>query len=225
LDYPTSQVFKLSFARGSIQQNYWLWAGFYGLIPRMKSFGLAIVIVLLGQASAQTLVEKLFLVRSDTTTVDPYSGMTRICVVVLADGHYRVERSFQSVQGGASETKIFLDTLPAEDLKNLQAALDSEDLQRIKTPPARGGIIQEMDMLSLSIPREHTLQNIDFQTAAQRKPYDKALKPFLTSLKAIEKRKVPVAKNETPNNCEAPRVMYRTVFPGASNPDVNMQQP
>jgi len=49
-------------------------------------------------------------------------------------------------------------------------ALDSEDLQRIKTPPARGGIIQEMDMLSLSIPREHTLQNIDFQTAAQRKP-------------------------------------------------------
>ncbi len=40
----------------------------------MKSFALAIVIVLLVQASAQTLVEKLFLVRSDTTTVDPYSA-------------------------------------------------------------------------------------------------------------------------------------------------------
>jgi len=96
--------------------------------------------------------------------------MTRICVVVLADGHYRMERTFQGVQGGTPETKIVLDTLPAEDIKNLQAALDSEDLQRIKTPPARGGIIQEMDMLSLSMPREHTLQNIDFQNAAQRKP-------------------------------------------------------
>jgi hypothetical protein len=187
----------------------------------MKCLLVTVAAVLLGQASAQTLVEKLYLMRSDTTTVDPYSGMTRICVIVLPDGHYRMERAFQSIQGGTTETKVFLDVLPPEDLKNLQTALDNDDLQRVKTAPARGGIIPDMDMLSLSVPREHTLQNIDFQTAAQRKPFDKALKPFLNSLKALEKRKVPVARNETPNNCQAPNVMYRTVFPAGSNPEVN----
>ena len=192
---------------------------------RMKCFVLAIVALLLGQASAQTLVEKLYLMRSDTTTVEQYYGMTRICIVVLPDGHYRMERTYQSAQGGAPETKVFVDTLPPEDLKNLQAALDNDDLLRIKTAPPRGGIIQNMDMLSLSVPREHTLQNIQFETAAERKPYDKALKPFLNSLKAIQKRKVPAAKNEVPNDCEAPRVMYRSVLPAGSTPDVNQQQP
>jgi hypothetical protein len=192
----------------------------------MKCFARAIVaILLLGQASAQTLVEKLFLMRSDTTTVDSYSGMTRICVIVLPDGHYRMERSFQSVQGGAPETKVVTDTLPPDDLKNLQAALDNEDLQRIKTGPPRGGIIQDMDMLSLSVPREHTLQNIEFATSAERKPYDKALKPFLSSLKTIEKRKVAAAKNEPPNNCAAPRVLYRSTFPAGSNPEPDPQKP
>ena len=98
----------------------------------MKCLLATVAAVLLGQASAQTLVEKLYLMRSDTTTVDPYSGMTRICVVVLPDGHYRMERTFQSIQGGTTETKVFLDVLPPEDLKNLQAALDSDDLQRVK---------------------------------------------------------------------------------------------
>jgi len=190
----------------------------------MKCFVAAIVALLLGQASAQTLVEKLYLMRSDTTTVEPYYGMTRICVVVFPDGHYRMERTYQSAQGGTPETRVFLDVLPPADLKNLQTALDNDDLQRIKTASPRGGIIQDMDMLSVSIPREHTLQNIDFQTAAQRKPFEKALKPFLGSLKALEKRKFPAAKNETPNNCETPRVMYRSVFPAGSNPNANSDQ-
>jgi hypothetical protein len=175
----------------------------------MKCFALAVVALLLGQASAQTLVEKLYLMRSDTTTLDSYSGMTRICLVVLPDGRYRMERSFQSIQGGAPETKVFMDTLPAEDLKNLQAALDNDDLQRIKTARVRGGIVQNMDMLSLSVPREHALQNIEFANAAERKPFEKALKPFLNSLKGIEKRKVAAAKSEAPNSCAAPMVRYR----------------
>lgn len=179
-------------------------------MPRMKCFVLATLVILLGQASAQTLVDKLYVVRSDTTTVDPYTGMTRICVVVFTDGHYRMERTFQSIQGGTPEAKIFMDTLPSADLKNLEAALDNEDLQRIKTAPAQGGIIQNMDMLSLTIPREHALQNIQFETAAERKPYEKTLKPFLSSLKSIEKRKVAVAKTEAPNNCGVPMVRYRT---------------
>jgi len=54
--------------------------------------------------------------------------------------------------------------------------------------------------------------------AAQRKEFENALKPFLNSLKTIEKRKVPVAKSETSKNCEAPRVMYRTTFSSGTMP-------
>jgi hypothetical protein len=191
----------------------------------MKCLVLVSLAFLLGRASAQTLVEKLYLMRADTTTVDSYTGMTRICVVVFPGGRYRMERTFQSNSGGSPETKVFIDTLPADDLKNLEASLDNDDLQKIKTAPARGGIIQDMDMLSLSIPREHTLQNMEFETAAQRKPFDKGLKPFLNSLKALEKRKVAAAKTETPNSCETPRVMYRTTFNSESKPEPNPPQP
>jgi hypothetical protein len=171
----------------------------------------------------QTLVEKLYVMRTDTTTVDPYSGMTRTCVVVFPDGRYRMERTFQGTQGGTPETKVFVDTLPADVLKNLETVLDNDDLQSIKTEPSRGGIIQNMDMLALSVPREHTVQNIQFETAMERRPFEKGLKPFLNSLKMIEKRKVAASKNEKSNNCEAPRVMYRTEFHPDSKPESDSQ--
>jgi hypothetical protein len=98
----------------------------------------SLLMLCLGLAAAQTLVEKLYLMRADTTTVDSYTGMTRTCVAVFPDGRYRMERTFQSNSGGSPDTKIFTSTLSAEELKQLQAALDDEDLQKIKTaPPAR----------------------------------------------------------------------------------------
>ncbi|HUO27522.1 MAG TPA: hypothetical protein VMU61_17790 [Candidatus Aquilonibacter sp.] len=191
----------------------------------MKWSAVALVALLLGQVSAQTLVQKLFVMRSDTTTVDPYSGMTRVCVVVFPDGRYRMERSYQGLSGGAPQTNVYVDTLKPDELNNLHVVLDNQDLEQIKTPQARGGIIENMDTLSLIIPREHNLQNIEFATAAERKPYEKALKPFLNSLKAIEKRKVRAAKNEQPNNCQAPRVLYRTMLPPGSSPTEDQSQP
>jgi hypothetical protein len=194
----------------------------------MKNRVLAIFFLLtvsLGHASAQTLVEKLYVMRSDTTTVDPYSGMTRTCVAVLPDGRYRMERSFQNSSGGDPSTKVFVDKLSPEELKALEAILENDELQKIKTEPTHGGIIKDMDMLSLSVPREHTMQNIEFTTAAQRKPYEKALKPFLNSLKAIEKRKVQPSKTETPNSCEVPRVMYKTTYKATDQPQDMPVQP
>lgn len=179
----------------------------------------------LGRASAQTIVDKTYLMRADTTTVDPFTGMTRICVAVFPDGHYRMERSFQGNNGGNPDTKVFVDKLSPEELKTLEGTLDNDDLQKIKTPPSHGGIINDMDMLSLSVPREHTMQNIEFQTAAQRKPYEKSLKPFLNSLKALEKRKVPASKTETSNNCEVPRVMYKTTYKAGEQPQDMPVQP
>ena len=167
---------------------------------------------------AQTLVERPYVLRAETTTFEQYSGMQHTCVLIYPDGRYRMERTFQAMQGGDPETKVYLDTLPEADMKALQSVLDDEKFQEIKTAPTHGGIVKDMDTLYVIIPREHLMQNMTFINAADRKSFEKVLKPFQNSLKNIEKRKVPVAKSEKANNCESPRVIYRSTFsPGAGD--------
>jgi hypothetical protein len=189
-------------------------------MPRMKFARLAFATGLFFASSllssAQTLVQKLYLFRAETTTVDPYTGMTHTCVLLYPDGHYRLEKSFQGNGGGNPEIKIYVDALSETDLKAWQAVLDDGNFEDIKTAPPHGGIIRDMDTLSISVPREHAMQNINFNNAADRKPFDKALKPFLNSMKGIEKRKVAATKAEKSNNCEAPRVFYRSVRTGTA---------
>ena len=164
------------------------------------------VIALFGQ----TIVERTFVMRAETTSVDPYTGMTHTCVLVYPDGRYRMERSFQSNSGGDPDTKIYLDSLPDADLKALQSVLEDRAFVDIKTAPAHGGIIKDMDTLAVTVPREHTMQNLNFNNAAERKPYEKGLKPFQNFLKNLLKRKVQASKGEKGNNCEPPRVLYRS---------------
>ncbi len=148
--------------------------------------------------------------RAETTTFDPYSGMTHTCIVVFPDGHYRLERSFQNSSSTRPGDKIYVDMLPEASVKQLQAILDDEKFEQIETDKPRGGIVQDMDTLSVSIPREHRLQNMSFVNAAERKPYERQLKPLFTWIKDAQKRKVQVAKKEIANNCEVPMVMYRS---------------
>lgn len=160
---------------------------------------------------AQTLVEHSFVMRAETTTVDPYTGMTRTCVLVYPDGKYRMERNFRGMTGSSSDidTKVFVDALPEADLKALSAVLDDAKFVAIKS----GELSQEkmgkdMDTLLVSVPREHEVQNIVFNNAAERKPFEKDLKPFLSFFKNLQKRKAAVAKAEKSNNCQPPQVMY-----------------
>ena len=125
--------------------------------------------------------------------------------------------------GGKPETKVYQGTLPDADLKSWEAVLADPGFVGIKVEPPKGGIVENMDTLYISVPREHGMQNIGFNNAADRRPYDKALKPFQTALKSIEKRKVPVAKTEQPNNCDPPKVMYRTTFRTDKLPDDQSQ--
>ena len=187
----------------------------------MKAVYVAALILLTSSLSAQTLVERLYVMRVETTTVEQFSGMNHTCLLLYPDGRYRMEKTYQSNQGGKPESKVYLDTLPDSDFKALQAVLDDGSFQAVTTPPPHGGIIQDMDTLYVSIPREHAVQNMSFANAAERKPFDKPLKPFLNSLKNVEKRKVPQAKSEPSNNCEAPRVMYRSVGAPGSMPNPN----
>ena len=164
---------------------------------------------------AQTLVERTFVMRAETTTVDPYTGMTHTCVLVYPDGKYRMERIFRGMASSSdTDTKIYIDQLPEADLKNLSATLDDSRITAMKTGElSQAPIGKDTNTLLVSVPREHEVQNIAFNNAAERKPFDKDLKPFLTLLNNIEKRKAAVAKSEKSNNCEPPKVMYGSTVP------------
>jgi hypothetical protein len=162
---------------------------------------------------AQTLVSRPYVIRAETTTVDPYTGMVHNCILVQADGHYRRERTFQGMSGGTPYVDVYVDALPEDSFKRLQAILDNETFQKINTPLSRGGIIPNMDTFIATIPREHGFQNLDFMTASERKPYEKDLKPVMAWMKEVEKRKVPALKEKTSDNCAAPVVQFRTSLP------------
>jgi hypothetical protein len=161
----------------------------------------------------QTLVSRPYVIRAETTTVDTYTGMTHTCILVQADGHYRRERTFQGMSGGTPYVDIYVDALPEDSFKRLQAILDNESFQKINTPLSRGGIIQNMDTFVATIPREHGLQNMNFMTVSERKPYEKDLKPLMAWMKEVEKRKVSALKEKTSDNCAAPMVQFRTGLP------------
>jgi hypothetical protein len=177
-----------------------------------------------GFALAQTMVERTFLMRAETTTVDKYTGMTHVCVLVNPDGKYRLEKSFQSNSSGTTVTHVYLDQLPEASLKQLETMLDDSDFQGINAPELHGGIVQDLDQLAVAVPREHAIQSMRFDNATERRPYEKSLKSLLDWIKDVQKRKTPVAKDENSNNCEAPQVIYRTISPHSSDKDVPDQR-
>lgn len=191
---------------------------------------------------SQTLVERTYLVRTETDNMDRYAGLTRVCVLVYPDGKYRLERSFQNLQGAKPETRIYLGQLPFTDVMQLQSALDDPNFQAIKTTgtmaatgPSTGGsadwplqlmtgshgsMNEDADVLRVVVPRQDQLQDIKFENAKQREPYKKTLTPLLSWMKDIEKRRVPRAKEEAADNCRPPQVLYkRSSTPPTSKPE------
>jgi hypothetical protein len=172
----------------------------------------AIILTLIALASpciSQTLADKTFLVRAETSVIMNGAGLSHTCVLVFPDGKYRLEKSFQREQNTAPDSKVFLDTLPETSLKQLQSVLDDPKLAAIKTPEPPSSSVQDLDALGIIVPREHGLQNVNFMTAKERKPYKNDLEPFQNWMKDVDKRKVPQAKQEKANNCVAPQVGYR----------------
>lgn len=202
----------------SCPNSLWRVRSFRVLIRRMKPKLPYLLAVFVVTCFAQTLVERTFVMRAETTTVDPGTGMNSTCVLVYPDGKYRMERTFRGMTGSSSDinTKVFLDTLPEADLKALGAVLDDSKFIAIKTgelSPDKIG--KDMDTLLVSVPREHAMQNIAFNNAAERTPFEKDLKPFLNFFKNLQKRKAPVAKGEKSNNCEPPAAMYGSAAPAS----------
>jgi hypothetical protein len=192
---------------------------------RLVSGGISLAFLMLSAiASSQTLVDRPYVIRAETTVFDTYTGMVHTCLLVQPDGHYRRERTFQGMSGGTPYVDIYMDTLPDDSFKRLQAILDDADFQKINTPPSRGGVIPNMDTFIVSVPREHGLQHMYFMTVNERRPYEKDLKPLMNWMKEVEKRKVRALKEKTSDNCAAPMVQFRTGVPPLEQEEKPQQQ-
>ncbi len=161
-------------------------------------------------ALGQTLASKTYLMRAENTTADSSSDVLHTCILVYADGKYRVEHSLQG-DTGKPDDKVYLDTLPDEMMKDLLAILADAKFQAVPAVKGGRGVVQDVDSLFVMVPREHNLQSFGFWTTKERKPYQVELKPLQVWMKEVMKRKVPQAKKEAANNCDPPEVIYRTV--------------
>jgi len=171
---------------------------------------LCVAILANGILCAQELVKRPYLLKIDTSSFDNFSGATNVCLLVWEDGRYRMEKTRQDPSGGRPDTQVFLDTLPEASLKQLQAVLEDVQFQAIKKGHEESSaIVRDLQTMQAVIPRAHEIQTFFFVNAEDRRPYEKALKPFMSWLKDVQKRKVKAAKDEKPNRCAAPMVQYR----------------
>jgi len=185
---------------------------------------LSIVILLGCSLYGQDLVKRPYLVKVDTSSFDTFSGVTNVCLLVWEDGRYRMERTRQDPTGGKPETQVFLDALPEANLKQLQSVLDDSQFRTIKkSHNESSAIVHDMETMQVVIPREHEIQSFFFVNAEDRRPFEKALKPFMSWLKDVQKRKVKANKDEKPNRCAAPMLQYRYSGPPPEMPQDDPQ--
>lgn len=167
-----------------------------------------------GVLSAQDLVKRQYLLKIDTSSFSSFAGATNVCLLVWEDGRYRMERTYQDPSGGRPQTQVFMDTLPEASLKQLQTVLEDAQFRTIKkSHEESAAIVRDLETMQVAIPREHEIQSFFFVNAEDRRPYEKTLKPFMSWLKDVQKRKVKADKDEKPNRCAAPMVQYRLSGP------------
>lgn len=175
--------------------------------------------VLAGPSFSQTLIERSFIVRAETTTFDKMdSADVHICVLVYPNRQYRLERGIRLFITGRPEVKIYVSTLSEEELGSLEAILNTGKFPQISTNPKPYRVLRDIDFIQLTIPREHGVQRLVFRDSEEQEPYAKDLKPFREWLKQLEKKKQKPSKSEESNNCRTPVVKY-SMSPGDKLPD------
>jgi hypothetical protein len=172
----------------------------------------------------QTLVDRTYVMRVETTVFEVMAGMEHTCMLVYPDGRFRKEKTFQHLNGDNPNTRVYLDKLSDADSKTLETILNDDQFQRITTAPFRSRVVKDLDALFITVPRLNGVQDINFQNAAERRPFSKTLKPIVRFISNLDGRRVAFAKDEAPNGCEAPRIIYRSTTAPASNPSTPDKQ-
>jgi hypothetical protein len=173
----------------------------------------AFVLLAVMFAFPQYLSERTYLVRAETALAD--NGWIHFCVLVYPDGKYRLEREKVN-SNNKRKYNIYSGQLSEGSIKQLLATIDNPDFQALQTPWKHGGLVRNADVLRVTVPRLQQLQFISFETAHQRHPYEKTLKPFVNWMKQVEKEKGRELEGETANDCAAPLVFYRRSVPDPS---------
>ena len=98
-------------------------------------------------------------------------------------------------------TRIYLDSMPEPMVRRLHTIVDDKRFIDIRAPVNNDRIINSVDSISVTVPRQHGTQDFSFLDLDSRKPYDKALKPLLEWFREVQKKKLPPQKGAASNKC------------------------
>jgi VWFA-related protein len=167
-----------------------------------------------------------YILRFEKSVYDRYQAAQQTCILIRADGRFRVEEQQQEPtnspitapvlrpggvgqrladrsDAGSHAPRIFEGSLDAVAVQQLRAILSAKDIRDIQGsyPPHAAANNYNTENISASILRGDGVQNFAFPDTAARKPYEGGLKPLFKWLSTVEKSKRAAIKGATANNC------------------------
>jgi hypothetical protein len=128
------------------------------------------------------------------------------CILVKPEGSFRMERSFQRL-GGKPNFKIYEGQFSDAEISQLKAILEDNRLAGVhNTPQSEMMVLNDTDLLSVSIYRVNHYQKFAYLANSSQKPFREIIKPFNIWLKEFRDRKLPEVKSATPNGCYTPEM-------------------
>jgi VWFA-related protein len=172
-----------------------------------------------------------YIMRFEKSVYDQYTGFQQTCILVRADGRFRLEEQQQERTGeplvqalphpdnvpigtkpeetladrsrAAHASKVFDTSLDATALQQLTAILSAKEIRDLQGsyPPRKETGSANTEKISASILRDDGVQNFAFPDTSARQPYEAGLKPLFKWLNTVEKHKGPPLKNVIANSC------------------------
>jgi VWFA-related protein len=180
-------------------------------------------------ASSSPAASVPYIMRFEKSVYDQYAGFQHTCMLVRADGRFRVEERQQERVGSVivqelphpdnegigsqeklSDTshsshgpKVFDSSLDAGTLQQLEAILSAREVRDLQGSyaPHKATNSSNTEQIAASILRDDGVQNFAFPDTSSLQPYESKLKPLLRWLNTAEKHKGPAIKSAIANNC------------------------
>ena len=164
------------------------------------SFWLALFLLNPVMAVPQKEPEGRFLLRYMRTQVNASLNFAdQVCLLIAADGHFRLERLHQPPGMNDFTTRVFDGNLTAQDRQSLLTLLNDEKLKVLASPQDRAA---KGDEVFLVISREPSSQKLWLYENDKALKHE-SVKALLSWLEALQTRKLSELKRATPNRCLA----------------------
>lgn len=171
----------------------------YGISKNRRAFVLA-------QCLAVSLFSEALATAEEQAVTTPAPYLLRmerlrsdqdVCVLLRRDGQYHLERLHPY------GIRVFEGKLPNRALASLENLLTRDELFRLEQSDIHVPLITgDLDQFFFSVLRPTHWQNLEFDSAESRKPYDELLHPLLKWLDDLQKEKAKELLEESGrNNC------------------------